>query len=334
MGRHQQEETVKESTKRGHQQHGMSPADNTLYDGQGTEDDVNFDDFLHIDMLEPDSEVLDDLALAPGTSVQVPTAPSELPELSAPSVPSRSAPGRSLFPWLELNGFGQPLESSSIVRENPAAPIHRSNRLIDPNAGPSEETSPTAHLHYEGHNVGTGSNHIASDPSVSEDTSYFEGRSVDSINSELNADPGTPPTSPRTAPHSTRSGTSNGPLQIPPWQQEPIQIGEPANAWACSICDKRFDISSACKKHQMYHMHYAERRHVCSICQKRFVLRKDLRRHLRTVHSDELFFFCSQCGEGFKRADHLDRHAPAECQRDTPRTPRSIRTSEHESVMD
>lgn len=52
-------------------------------------------------------------------------------------------------------------------------------------------------------------------------------------------------------------------------------------------------------------------RFLCYMCDKTFSLRKDVTRHINTIHSDKAHFQCEFCGHQFKRKDKVREHIRA-----------------------
>ncbi|KAI2392027.1 hypothetical protein LOY90_005734 [Ophidiomyces ophidiicola] len=48
---------------------------------------------------------------------------------------------------------------------------------------------------------------------------------------------------------------------------------------------------------------------VCSLCSRRFRRQEHLKRHYRSLHTEEKPFGCSECGKKFSRSDNLAQHA-------------------------
>ncbi|KAI9366842.1 hypothetical protein DFJ73DRAFT_5363 [Zopfochytrium polystomum] len=58
--------------------------------------------------------------------------------------------------------------------------------------------------------------------------------------------------------------------------------------------------------------HTGERPHSCELCQAMFARKHDLRRHMRTIHSESRPFRCGQCHHSFSQEDHYRRHLAQE----------------------
>lgn len=77
-------------------------------------------------------------------------------------------------------------------------------------------------------------------------------------------------------------------------------------------CGKEFTTLTKWNHHTRYHNPSA-RDKPCSLCDKTFIFEKDLKRHVRSVHSKERHLLCNVIGckyhtRGFARSDHLKRH--------------------------
>ncbi|VDM31169.1 unnamed protein product [Hydatigera taeniaeformis] len=81
----------------------------------------------------------------------------------------------------------------------------------------------------------------------------------------------------------------------------PVQKGH-----ACDVCHKVFADRSLLSKHKIAH---AEAKHICNTCGRAFVREDKLRRHFRSVHSNERPFICEVCTKAFARKDKLQEHA-------------------------
>lgn len=81
----------------------------------------------------------------------------------------------------------------------------------------------------------------------------------------------------------------------------PVQKGH-----ACDVCHKVFADRSLLSKHKIAH---AEAKHICNTCGRAFVREDKLRRHFRSVHSNERPFVCEVCNKAFARKDKLQEHA-------------------------
>ncbi|KAL5962199.1 Glycosyltransferase-like domain-containing protein 1 [Taenia solium] len=81
----------------------------------------------------------------------------------------------------------------------------------------------------------------------------------------------------------------------------PVQKGH-----TCDVCHKAFADRSLLSKHKIAH---AEAKHVCNTCGRAFVREDKLRRHFRSVHSNERPFICEVCSKAFARKDKLQEHA-------------------------
>ncbi|KAF4454368.1 zinc finger MSN2 4, partial [Fusarium albosuccineum] len=48
---------------------------------------------------------------------------------------------------------------------------------------------------------------------------------------------------------------------------------------------------------------------VCELCNRRFRRQEHLKRHYRSLHTQEKPFECNECGKKFSRSDNLAQHA-------------------------
>lgn len=71
----------------------------------------------------------------------------------------------------------------------------------------------------------------------------------------------------------------------------------------CSICKGNFE---DIKSH--YETKHGHRKHTCESCFKKFPRPKDLRIHVKTVHSTYRNFFCDFCKKGFAEKFQIKRH--------------------------
>ncbi|KAL7055561.1 hypothetical protein AAHC03_023061 [Spirometra sp. Aus1] len=74
----------------------------------------------------------------------------------------------------------------------------------------------------------------------------------------------------------------------------------------CDVCNKVFSERSLLQKHKVAH---ADAKHICPTCGRAFVREDKLRRHIRSIHSDERPFVCEVCSKAFARKDKLQEHA-------------------------
>ncbi|BHF83242.1 hypothetical protein SprV_0802638400 [Sparganum proliferum] len=74
----------------------------------------------------------------------------------------------------------------------------------------------------------------------------------------------------------------------------------------CDVCSKVFSERSLLQKHKVAH---ADAKHICPTCGRAFVREDKLRRHIRSIHSDERPFVCEVCSKAFARKDKLQEHA-------------------------
>ena len=73
----------------------------------------------------------------------------------------------------------------------------------------------------------------------------------------------------------------------------------------CEVCDKYFYTDHERRHHSRIHN---KDRYMCSQCDYTSVSRDNLKRHLKSVHSDERNFTCGTCGLTFKALNDLRRH--------------------------
>ena len=89
---------------------------------------------------------------------------------------------------------------------------------------------------------------------------------------------------------------------------------EKKKIFPCDSCQSVFDTSEQLKTHQDTHL-------VCPICDKIFSRKGNVNQHLKTTHSTERDFECTECDQKFTRAWSLKQHVithsiikPFQCQ--------------------
>ncbi|KAH8743098.1 hypothetical protein F5883DRAFT_358098, partial [Diaporthe sp. PMI_573] len=50
------------------------------------------------------------------------------------------------------------------------------------------------------------------------------------------------------------------------------------------------------------------KRFVCEICNRRFRRQEHLKRHYRSLHTEEKPYTCQECDKKFARSDNLSQH--------------------------
>ncbi|XP_055682160.1 zinc finger protein weckle-like [Lutzomyia longipalpis] len=79
--------------------------------------------------------------------------------------------------------------------------------------------------------------------------------------------------------------------------------------YVCSKCPKRFVKVSSLKMHERSHLPDDERlTSVCPLCDKKFSTKGSVKVHLKSVHTNEKFFICEDCGKSFKTKTALNEH--------------------------
>lgn len=84
-----------------------------------------------------------------------------------------------------------------------------------------------------------------------------------------------------------------------------IQVHTKERPYACSMCPKTYNQSSALKVHIRSHTN--EKNYVCETCNKAFTNSSDLNKHKR-VHDPNLKFKCDQCEHTFAQRVNLKNH--------------------------
>jgi len=77
----------------------------------------------------------------------------------------------------------------------------------------------------------------------------------------------------------------------------------------CPHCPRPFLVAQRFSEHLQSHHKHIQQPNICDCCGKHFTLSKDLKRHLQTVLSTQLF--ACKCGKAYKRKDGLQRHIGA-----------------------
>lgn len=88
-----------------------------------------------------------------------------------------------------------------------------------------------------------------------------------------------------------------------------VHTGE--KPYFCKECGASFRNRSTCSTHMKVHNN--QRNHVCPEpgCNHAFIQLGDLRKHVRSKHTNEKPFTCDQCGKAFARSDYLLKHLRA-----------------------
>ena len=88
-----------------------------------------------------------------------------------------------------------------------------------------------------------------------------------------------------------------------------VHTGE--KPYFCKECGASFRNRSTCNTHMKVHSN--QRNHVCPEpqCNHAFIQLGDLRKHMRSKHTNERPFSCDQCGKTFARSDYLLKHMRA-----------------------
>lgn len=104
--------------------------------------------------------------------------------------------------------------------------------------------------------------------------------------------------------------------------------------FGCYLCEKKFVSQKSLLNHIKQH---SEKRFECTFCKAMFSYKSDLGEHIKSKHSDERPFLCSECGARFSRNDylvvHMRRHTgekPFTCKYCGKGFPRSTDLNVHE----
>ena len=74
----------------------------------------------------------------------------------------------------------------------------------------------------------------------------------------------------------------------------------------CPECPKSFRNSSTFNTHLK--LHSKIKPHVCGFCNHAFIQLGDLKKHMRTRHTNDKPYSCEECGKKFGRSDYLLKH--------------------------
>ena len=75
-----------------------------------------------------------------------------------------------------------------------------------------------------------------------------------------------------------------------------------------------------------------KRTHVCDVCSHAFIQMGDLKKHMRSKHTNEKPFVCNQCGKRFARSDYLLKHTRVHRKTDQQQAAANLESVQDEPV--
>lgn len=90
------------------------------------------------------------------------------------------------------------------------------------------------------------------------------------------------------------------------WQLNSSDDSDKNQSFQCSICDYTAIRRSNLRKHT--YTHTLDKPHKCEICSESFIKKRSYKKHMQFAHAKKFPYECPTCGDGFERADELQRH--------------------------